>query len=312
MKQTLQRLEVIKNSIMLGDEDIIDLQVNKLSKQTLDSDASNILTLLKNGSFETVIGLIEDYRRSKMGLVSYEDKEVHGLRLELKMMESEYEELCINKITIESMLNDFNTQYYHQCGKLIESILEYRAKFQKKQSGSNPEDQDKVDAFEEAQKDYDDFHKEYEEKTEEPLVDLSNADQQELKSAYRKASSLCHPDKVSDELKEQANEIFKKLNEAYKAKNLEAVKEILAAIQSKNGFSIFSDMVCNREKLRSRIKELKIKLTAIKEEITNIKDDETYQLIAAIGDWNVYFEDMKVNLRKEIVVLQENGEVETH
>lgn len=305
MKEVLQRLEMIKNAIMLEDEDVICLQVNKLSQLTLDSNSIHILSLLKKGSFEVAIGLIEDYRQSKMGLVNYEDKEVYGLRLELKIMETEYEELCIIKISIESLLNDFNNQYYHQCGKLIESILAYRAKLQQTQANANPEDQDKADAFNDAQTDYEEFHKEYEEKIEAPLVELSQADQKELKAAYRKASSLCHPDKVSDEFKEQAGEIFKQLNDAYQAKNLTAINEILTALQSQNGFSAFSDTVSNIEKLRLRMAKVKDKITAIERDIAMIKDDETYHLIEAITDWDVYFNDTKSNLEKELVKLKE-------
>jgi len=304
MKEALQRLEMIKNAIMLEDEDVITLQVNKLSQLRLDTDASNILASLQNGSFEVVIGLVEDYRQSKMGLVSYDDQEVYGLRLELKMLEAEYDGLSIEKISIESLLNDFNNQYYHQCGKLIELILAYRANLQQTQADASPEDQDKADAFAEAQKDYENFHREYEAKTEATLVELSDADQKTLKSAYRKASTLCHPDKVSDEFKEQAGEIFKQLNDAYQAKNLSSVNEILSALQSQNGFSAFSDTISSIEKLRLRMAEVREKIAVIKNDLATIKRDETYQLIEAITDWNVYFNDTKSNLEKELVKLK--------
>lgn len=304
MKEVLQRLEMVKSAIMLEDDDVICLQVNKLSLLTLDRDASDILDLLQRGTFESVIGLIENYRQSKLGLVSYEDKELYGLRLELKMVEAEYEELCIEKITIESMLNDFNSQYYHKCGKLIEVILLHRAKLQQVRASATPEDQDKADAFAEAQNDYDDFYREYTEKTGESLVELNDADQKELKAAFRKASSLCHPDKVSDKFKEQAGEVFKQLNEAYKAKNLKLVNKILAALQSQKGFGIFSDTVSSTEKLRLRIANVREKVIIIEGAIATIKSDETYQLIESLDDWEIYFDGMNVNLKNELVKLE--------
>lgn len=305
MEEVFQRLEMIKNAIMLEDEDIIDLQVIKLSKLTLDADARGILALLQSGSFEAVIRLIDDYQKSRMGLVSYDDKEVYGLRLELKMLETEYEELSIQKISIESMLSDFNNQYYHHCGKLIESILLYRAKHQQTHADANPEDQNKANAFNDAQKDYDDFQQEYKEKIEAPLVELSDADQKELKSAYRKASKLCHPDKVSDDSKEQAGEVFKQLNDAYRAKNLEMVNDVLAALLSQKGFNIFSDTVSNVDKLRLRISKIKEKIATIQDEIAIIKGDETYHLIEVIDDWEAYFNDMKINLKNELIKFEE-------
>lgn len=311
MKETLQRLEVVKNAIMLEDEDVISLQINKLSQLTLDTDASTILALLQSRSFTTVIDLIENYRQSKMGLVSYEDTEVYGLRLELKMMEAEHEELSIEKISIESILNDFNQQYHHKCGKLIQTVLLYRAKLQQHRAKGNPKDKEKVEAFKEAREDYYTFRDEYEEKIEEPLIELNAADKSELKSAYRKASTLCHPDKVSDEFKEQAGEVFKQLNAAYKAKDLTTVNEILTTLSSEKGFSIFSDTVSDAEKVRLRMARIREKITSVQQAITAIKDDETYQLIESIGDWEVYFNDLKVSLKNQLTELKKALEDET-
>lgn len=300
MQEILQRLEMIKNAIMLEDEDIIELQVMKLSKLTLDADATHILNLLENNSYETVINLIESYRQSKMGLASYEDTEVYGLRLELKMLEVKYEDLNLEKVSLESLLDDYNRQYYHKCGELIEAILLCRTKLQEQRATENPEDEEQATAFEEAQTDYEEFHKDYSKIAEDLPVELSEDDEKELKSAYRRASRLCHPDKVSDELKGQAAEVFKQLSEAYKNKNLKVVEEILASLEGRKGFSIFSDTVTDADKLRKRIDEIQVKIASVKAEIKMIKEDDAYKIIEAVNSWNDYFSDMRVSLRTEL------------
>ena len=305
MKEILQRLEMTKHAIMLEDEDIIELQINRLSQLPLDSEAEKILALLKVGSFEIVIGLIEDYRQSKMGLVSYEDEEVYGLRLELKILESEYEDLSLKKIGLESLINDFNSQYHQRCGELIELILSYRSQLQQRSANENPEDLDKAEAFEEAQQDYEEFHKEYKETINELPVELSADDQKSLKTAYRKASRLCHPDKVSDEFKDQAAEIFKQLSEAYKSKDLEAVKNILESLESQKRFSAYSDILSNAKKLRIHIAELKTKIASKIDSIDTIKSDETYEVIVSIIDWDDYFTELRNDLSKELIKLQD-------
>jgi hypothetical protein len=308
MKEVIQRLEMIKNAIMLEDEDIIELQVTKLAQLTLDHDAKIILTLLRSGSFEAVIGLIETYRQSKMGLISYEDNEVYGLRLELKTLETEYEDLNLEKINLDTLINDFNAQYYHKCGKLIEEILLYRSKIQQQRSQESPDDQEKAEAFEEAKRDYDDFHKDYLENVDERPIELSEKDSSALKAAYRKASRLCHPDKVSDEFKAQAAEVFKQLSEAYRSKDLKAVTDILNSLENQKGFSIFSDTVSSAEKLRRRIIEVKEKISSLSQAIAITKEDEAYQTIDAIGDWNHYFTDIKASLSIELTKLQSSAE----
>lgn len=296
---------MVKAAILLEDDDIVGLQIQKLSQLTLDADAVNILSLLKSRSFATIISLIENYCHRKKGLVGYNDKEVSSLRLELKMLEAEYEDLLLKKLSIESVIDDFNCQYCHTCGKLIDAVLLYRAKLQLKRAKETPNDAETRDAFKEAKKDYENFRKDYEEKTEEPLVVLDETDEKELKTAYRKASRLCHPDKVSDEFKEQTTEIFKQLNAANKAKDVKKVREILATLQSGKGFSIFSDTVSDADKLRLRITSIKEKMAIISEQIEQAKQDETYQMIEVIGDWNTYFSDMKLKLREELIKLKE-------
>ena len=305
MNEIINRLEMVKAAILLEDDDIVGLQIQKLSQLTLDDDAVNILSLLKSRSFATIISLIENYCHRKKGLVSYNDKEVSGLRLELKMLEAEYEDLLLKKLSIESVIYDFNCQYYHNCGKLIDAVLLYRAKLQLKRAKETPDDTKTRDAFKEAKKDYENFRKDYEEKIEEPLVVLDEADEKELKTAYRKASTLCHPDKVSDEFKEQTTEIFKQLNIANKAKDLNKVREILATLQSGKGFSIFSDTVSDADKLRLRITSIREKMVVISEQIEQAQQDETYQIIEIIDDWNTYFNDIKLKLREELIKLKD-------
>lgn len=305
MNEIINRLEMVKAAILLEDDDIVGLQIQKLSQLTLDADAVNILSLLKSRSFATIINLIENYCHRKKGLVSYNDKEVSGLRLELKMLEAEYEDLLLKKLSIESVIYDFNCQYYHNCGKLIDAVLLYRAKLQLKRAKETPDDKETRDAFKEAKEDYENFRKDYEEKIEEPLVVLNEVDEKELKTAYRKASTLCHPDKVSDEFKEQTTEIFKQLNIANKAKDLNKVREILTTLQSGKGFSIFSDTVSDADKLRLRITSIREKMVVISEQIEQAQQDETYQIIEIIDDWNTYFNDIKLKLREELIKLKD-------
>lgn len=300
MEKILQRFEMIKSAIMLEDEEIIELQVIKLSQLILDTEAEDILARLKSGSFEAVIGLIELYRQSKTGLINYEDKAVYGLRLELKQLETEYEDLSLEKINLEARLNDFNNQYHFQCGDLIESILLYRFQLQQRVAQESPHDQEKAEASEEGRRDYEEFHQEHSAKKDEAPIELSEDDQKALKAAYRRASRLCHPDKVSDEFKEQAAEVFKQLSEAYKSKDLQAIKNILESLENQKGFSIFSDTVSNAERLRQRISTIKRKIAEIKISIANIKADETYQLIESISDWGDYFDEMEESLREEL------------
>ena len=65
--------------------------------------------------------------------------------------------------------------------------------------------------FKEAKEDSELFDEEYDEIIAKEHHDLDEEQLEELKKAYKKASKLCHPDIVTEELKEQAHEIMTEL-----------------------------------------------------------------------------------------------------
>ncbi|MDP3119774.1 MAG: hypothetical protein Q8N01_05120 [Sulfuricurvum sp.] len=61
MQQILKRLELIKTSIAIEDEEIIELQVAKLSTLPIDNDVQNILNRLANNDYGHAVVEIESY-----------------------------------------------------------------------------------------------------------------------------------------------------------------------------------------------------------------------------------------------------------
>ena len=55
---------------------------------------------------------------------------------------------------------------------------------------------------------------------------------------------------------------------------------------------------------------LKYKIGKVEEEIIAIKDSEDYQIISHLSDWNVYFEEVKMQLIEEIDYLENEYEAE--
>ena len=63
-------------------------------------------------------------------------------------------------------------------------------------------------------------------------ISLTDYEKQQLKTTYRKASRLCHPDKLADDAKAMGEEIFKALNEAYRHQDLKRVQGILLKLEA--------------------------------------------------------------------------------
>jgi hypothetical protein len=305
MQQILKRLELIKTSIAIEDQEIIELQIFKLSSMAIDEDVQRILGKLSNNDYGSVVIDIENYIARFSGVVMYEDKELGGLKMELKVLEGRLQELSEEKNEYLGEIHDFNIQYNLHLGEVIRKILElkkeilYKKTLLKRRPLDNTkkcyektqEEVDQVkdelstlkkqldemdslddayddlyeefkrakDAYKEkvedlidlakeiddlteelegdsefeeyqdANNEYESFNSEYEEIINEDRYELSDEELIELKKLYRKASKLCHPDVVEDELKEQALILMQELNEAYGKKDLK--REPLANLQ---------------------------------------------------------------------------------
>ena len=115
------------------------------------------------------------------------------------------------------------------------------------------EDETIEQEYEEVNSHYQEFESEYENIKEafENLITLNDEEKKELKSLYKQAARLCHPDIVPDELKEKAHDLMQKLNEAYSQKDISKVKEILYSLQNGTSFEVSSETIEDKELLKS-------------------------------------------------------------
>jgi len=381
MQQILKRLELIKTSIALEDEEIIELQIIKIKTLSYDSDVADILNILDVNDFSLALNAIEIYINKNTGLVAYEDKELQGLKLELKVLERNLQSLAERKNDCDTDIEDFNREYSLKLGDVIRRILGLRKdllyqqvmlKEQAFQASKNAYDkakksvvdakqkadevEEELEALNEFSEEYDALYEAYQNLKEElhqkeqdlnekrksakqakaELEDdpvnveyeeakedsasfeeeysvvvalethaLDAEQEQELKIAYRKASRLCHPDIVSEELKEQAHTLMSELNAAKKEKNLARVKEILFALQNGGGFDVASDTIQDKDVLNTKISTIKKQIASLEIEIDELEKSEPFQIIHEIEDKNEYFEELKVQLEEELEKLDE-------
>lgn len=375
MKQILKRLELIKTSIIIEDHEVIESQINKLLNIDIDDDVRDILNKLLNSDYAMAILQIENYIARFSGIALYIDPEISGLKMELKALETKFQELSEEKNEYLNELNEFNIQYNLHLGELIRSIFELKQEFlyqktlvkrkaieieQELYAKTNQEInkikeylsklkaeldnmdildgayEDKIQQYKKVEKEYknkldelnniknkqkkleeeleedpiqqeyeetksqyEEFDNEYEEIKTQERYELDADELIELKKSYRAASKLCHPDLVPSELKGQAIELMQNLNEAYAKKDLKKVKQILFMLENGGGFDVVSDSIDNKDVLRAKIDELKIKLREVISDIEAIKIDETFITLQNLDDWELYFEKIKIKLTKD-------------
>jgi hypothetical protein len=296
MKQILKRLEIIKNSISIEDDETVQLQVERLRERDIDDEVNNILALIQNTDFEKVVPLIDQYVRQFSSLVVYEDEQIQGLKLELKILEKQFLLLSCRVEEYHNSINDFNATYHLELGVLIEEVLVLREEYYEFMYKNNT--QYEYEYFE-AKKDFENFHEEFKNQHYETPLELSKVEKKELKRLYKKASRLCHPDIIEDDKREKAEDIFKLLNAAYQQRDVKKVSEILEQLLNGESFSITSDSVFDKKVLKREIGVTREKIKSIKIELESIKQNETFILVNKIESLDAYFEEQRKQLQEE-------------
>jgi hypothetical protein len=289
----LKRLDIIKNAVAMEDEELITMQVIKLQALPLDAQVARILALIQAQQFQDVIQLIEQYKHDNSGVMVFQDPQIQGLKLELKLLENRLNELTDIQADLERQINEFNSDYMRRLGSLIEAILKKRAELFSHDTAEQQE----------AQQDYENFEQSLKQQLQDAPQTLTPEQQQQLKAAYRKASRLCHPDKLADEFKAQGTAFFKALNEAYRRQDLQRVLEILHSLETGATLSTASDSITDKAILQSKIAALRERIAALEADIKRLQADETYLCIQTITDREAYFAELEQGLQAELAAL---------
>ena len=291
----IKRLEIIKNYVVLEDIEDITRENNKLMAYAFQQDIAAITLAIKQHSFDTAITLIDQFIKKHHALVVYNDIDVSALKLAIRQLEHQLNAYDNEKIELEQLISEFHHRHANELGSYIKRLLYLR----KISTQDNPEE------YANAVQDEEDYSEQIEIELERVIYELDDEQRLELKKAYRQASQICHPDRVNEDMRDIAEEVFIQLNEAYKKNDVVEVQRTLSELKQ-GMFKPRSETVSEADQLKVIIKILKHKVAKIEQEIFAIKDSEDYQTINGISDWNVYFGDIRTQLKEEISYLEAN------
>lgn len=286
------RMEILKNQILLGDSNefknnlvIID-KYNKTSNINLDK----IIDLIKKKKYTRANIEIQDFISNSRKLVSFNDPIICSLELEIKCLENQLTAFESERIELEKIILEFQNLHAMGLGVIILEIL----KFKKNKYRNNRE------KFKQAERDEERYQEQYNFEKKNEIIKLSNKQKSQLKKKFRKATFLCHPDKVNDEFKELAEEYFVKLKSAYDLNDLGRVREILSELESNNFLKLNSEKITEVDLLNLKTSKLKRQIEHIQNKIILLKKNKTYQIVYQIEDWEEYFQKTKLKLKNEL------------
>lgn len=305
MEELAKRLEIIKNTIIVEDEDILLQQISKIKKFQTNTDIEKIIDCLESKQYSKAILLIEQYLSEVSALTKFIDPIISGLKMELRSLETELTSLIAQKDEYQQTIEHFNILYFDELGSLLEKVLNIKKILFK----------NKADIDDSARKDYEkiraqqkSFSEDYHESKDKSLPTLSSDEEQLLRVTYKNAAKLCHPDIVAEEQKAAAENIFKELSDAYRRKDFKTVNKIYDSLLNRRSFIFNSDSIDDREHLQEKIDYIKIEIERYMREIQEIMKSSTFKAIVDIDDYSEYFTRIRLQLNQEYDQLKEQLE----
>lgn len=309
---TRRRLEVVRNLVLLGEQDEIGPQIHKLRVATEMPSMGRLIDALSSGQFETALELIDEHLHKATALIVADDAEIGRLRFELSVLELRLESLSDEKAELERQLITFNRRHDEMLGDVIRRLLQARAELARIAARRQEQAtaREKADAAaREAEEVFADYSRQHESlRNEDPLPSLDESDERELKDVYRKACSLCHPDKFPEDRKEAAHRAFTDLQDAYKANDLARVREIHISLASGGLPDTRSTTLHTVDALKAAVLEMEYTIARAVREMKALQRSDANRLLESAGsgeaDWQKFFEGQLVMLEQEVAKLQ--------
>ncbi len=293
VSKIIKRLEIIKNYIILEELEDLDSEIRKIKPFEFDNSIQEIIQSVLDRNFGLTIRKIEDFLKNHQGLITWVDYELEALKVELKILENELAALEGEKIEIEKLLEEFNYQHTLELGDLITEILRIKTLL----SSNDSEEYEKSQKEEKAYQNQRDF----EEKK--VKIKISQDEEKQLKKMYRKGVFKCHPDLFQNESKEiqdMVAEIYKSFDEAYDRQDIKEVERILNLLENGSISKIKKNTVNDKSKLEGIKEFLLTKISKVKKNLEELKENETYQDILEIKDWKEYFIELRIKLNSHL------------
>jgi hypothetical protein len=303
-----RRLEMVRNLVLLGEQDDMGTHLRKLRPVAEELQLTRIIAALDNGEYRAALEEIEVYLRKATALVVAGFADIPRLRFQLESLELRLESLSDEKAELERRLITFNRRHDDALGDLIQRTLKARAELARLIAANRKGGlgRDEVEAAaKEAEDTYQDYAHQHEElQRSEPLPMLDDDEEREIKRLYRKACSLCHPDKFPEERKDAAHRAFVDLQDAYKANDLARIREIYTQLAAGGLPVTRSTTLSEVEALKAAIAELEHAIAKLVLELKAVQESDAVRLVESAGsredDWQRFFDQRGEALEMEL------------
>ncbi len=213
-----------------------------------------------------------------MQLIPYESASSRQVRFAIVILSKELSEIENDIVEFHRQMYAFDREYQRRLGDLAEAVSALRIEL-----GIHQQPQ-----YGEAAP---------------VLTHLADAEYQLLKTAYRQAAKLCHPDRLPDCRRQAGLQLFDRLNKAYHLQDVVTVEHILWLLQSGQAFAKHSVILSDNTLLLKRKELLGYLLEQKKDQLNSLKMREEYD-VSNRDNWNILLYDYQTRLEDELATLR--------
>ena len=213
----MRRLQAIGVLVQLDEPDDSLRQAHRLHLEWPDPLAGQLIAELEAGRYASALAQIEEFLRAQSRLTVYEAPLLAALRLEVRDLQYRLVAVEAEKAEGERKFNQYNHAFAERLGALTQAILQLKQEHARRQRQQSDYAETE---YKEARRRYDDFRHDYAAEAAKIVLSLDAARQQSLEKLYRYCATLCHPDKVVEHLRPQAEAAFKRLQSLYERQDL--------------------------------------------------------------------------------------------
>lgn len=196
-------------------------------------------------------------------------------------------------------INTFDRQQDHALGDLLRQFLDFKQRYltqlQHQFGGEHAQSQAQA-----AQADFEQFqHREIGQDPSPAAQPLDLQQQEEIKSLYRKLAMLCHPDRVEEAHKLQAQTLFQQLQTSYRNSDFSALQTLelqLNQAQVLEGVTRTGSAAGREQQLAKLLDQLE------RQQLTRrlILESPTWRTLSSQSNWTLWFTQQARFLETEI------------
>jgi len=219
--------------------------------------------------------------------------------LALRTLEAEIIALTTEQIETEQLIEQFSKRQNSIIGDILGQYLDLRERVyaKKAQKTGKTEDNQAFEAAKEEHESYQQSHDPHDDVS--PLDALTTEQQTELKHLFRQACMLCHPDRVSEADKLQAQAAFAQVHLAYKNADLATLRRLQKNLKDGKPFKDLAEVPTELDQLRQQVARLRLEVERYIAAINELRKTDTFQTLSALTDWDSHFAEARQQLENE-------------